>query len=271
MKKWNQTISEYVGKGHPDRIADEIASIVNKYASTSATEVIINKKGCYISGETTITRKQWRKAKKEINEILENLSKIYLQKKVKIIKRFVAQDKMLAERKEKKIAGDQEIVYYKKLDTNDVHYHLKHIDDFISEHIYKKFGKYIDYKILINLENKTCNISYSKTAERSLINLGEYDVLSELIKTSILIWFGSDIKISECAFEGGSIYNDTGVTGRKLIVEAEGCGYPHGGGAIYGKDNTKTAPYGKKLLQELNKKVLVYFPGDDLDKPNYIG
>ncbi len=70
-----------------------------------------------------------------------------------------------------------------------------------------------------------------------------------------------------------SILNDTGVTGRKLLVEKEGTGFPHGGGAYFGKDKTKAAVWGYDKLKKLGKKdsVIVYFPGDDLDKPNYIG
>lgn len=56
--KAKQTITEYVGEGHPDRVADKIAKIINDFATTSATEVIINRAGLYLSGETSFANKQ---------------------------------------------------------------------------------------------------------------------------------------------------------------------------------------------------------------------
>ena len=257
MTKFNQKISEYVGKGHPDRVADLIAKITNDYAMFSATEVIINEKGCYISGETKISNK--KEHKKAILKVLKEIQVDYKKnKKIPLKINFCKQDKMLSKRRIKNMAGDQEIVYYTKLTKKDIHFHLKEWDNFINEN----FSHTMDYKILVNLENKTANISYSTLHWASeTITLYLTDQIKKLDK---------DIKIHYCPFSGGSVFSDTGVTGRKLIVESEGCGNPHGGGAIYGKCNTKTAPAGKNLLIKKNKKIVVYFPGDDLNKPNYI-
>ena len=57
-KQWNQKVSEYVGAGHPDRIADRIAKVFNDRATTSATEVIVNRNGVYISGENIILKQE---------------------------------------------------------------------------------------------------------------------------------------------------------------------------------------------------------------------
>lgn len=264
--KAKQTITEYVGEGHPDRVADKIAKIINDFATTSATEVIINRAGLYLSGETSFANKQeWKKAKLEIRKLLDQIAFDYgFKKKVKIINKFISQDTMLAERKVNKLAGDQEVVFYTKLNDNDPHQILRSIDEKVSA-----ITKTFDYKTLVNTRNKTMNLSINASHK-------QYEEVRRVIVGELFKHFeGFDLNV--CEFAGGSYMNDTGVTGRKLIVEQSGAGYPHGGGAVFGKDVTKTAPYGHKLAREyaekhnVNEVVVAYFPGDDLNSPNYIG
>lgn len=263
MKKFRQKISEYVGQGHPDIIADKISNVVKTHAVFSATETIVNKNGVYISGETAFKNKtQKNKAKKEIKKLIDRIKKDYgYVGAIPITFNFVEQDAMLADRRKKLISGDQEIVYFHKLDKKDVHFHLREIDKQVSA-----ITETYDYKILVNMKNKTANLSIS-TSHKEYLSVGKL-IISELNDR-----FGEDIKINVCEFKGGSIFNDTGVTGRKLLVEKEGTGYPHGGGAYFGKDETKAAVWGYDRLVKWGKKnsVIVYFPGDDLNSPNYQG
>ena len=179
---------------------------------------------------------------------------------------FVEQNGMLADRKANKLAGDQEIAYHTRLDKDDVHYHLRRFDNYIT----KEFGGGIDYKVLVNMYNETANISITKDHPYSM------RVLNYLLENIGKTFKIEDVHVVE--FHGGSIFNDTGVTGRKLIVEqAAGAGYSHGGGAVYGKDETKTAPAAHKEGAKFARKnkvkntVVVYFPGDKLNKPNFVG
>lgn len=302
-KIWNQEISEYTGKGHPDIIADRIANYVKQIAGTSATEVIINRAGVYLSGETTLSKEDKKVVINHVDQMVNMLIKDYkvnernveLRKhillelqntnlskekrkalkiklkstpkklKVPVDMKFIEQDTMLANRKALKLSGDQEIAYFHPLNKNDVHFYLKKIDEEVNT-----ITTTLDYKTLINMKTKMFNLSISKSHI-------DFEQAKELIIKRAKEYFGEDIKVNLCEFVGGTIFNDTGVTGRKLLVEKEGTGYAHGGGAYYGKDDTKAAVYGYDLLKEKYGKrkqgtfVVVYKPGDKLDKPNYIG
>ena len=261
MKK-TQTISEYVGMGHPDRVADEIAEIVRNAAKTSAAEVIINAAGCYISGEVEIKKSEKASLEKQLKRYLKELEISYKGvKSVPIVFNFVEQVKELAVRRLKSKAGDQEIVYYTELKPEDAHYKLRQIDKKVSAKTHT-----LDYKTLLNLETKEANLSISADHFRS-------EEMQELI-TAELKKAGAE-KINTCIFKGGSIWNDTGVTGRKIIVQQSGCGFPHGGGATHGKDLTKTATRGQMIARVIAQKgnydevVVVYFPGDELRHPRF--
>lgn len=264
--KFKQQISEIVGNGHPDLIADYISNMVKINSQKSATEVIISQNGIYLAGETSITKDQQKFLTNELKELIRENQELYGKeiKPLKITFDFGKQDEMLSDRREKKLAGDQEVAYYHELNTKDVHYWLKKIQ----EEMNGKF-RYLDYKIAVVMKKKfkRANLSITKSHKNSV-------EATRMIENRIFEYFGKDTIINRVEFDGGAFFNDTGVTGRKLIVEQAGCGYPHGGGAVYGKDDTKTAPYAHKLMRKLFKgkdMVTVYFPGDDLDKPTYIG
>lgn len=263
-KFWRQPISENVGMGHPDKVADNLAYLVNYYAKTSACEIIINRNGAYFSGEVEFDYGKEGEAKRMIRTYLKDLCEDYKKDYKKDYGyntfNFVTQDPMLAERKEKMVAGDMEVSYRTKLKKHHIHYHLKKWDRVISRVITDT----CDYKILVNMRNKTAIISIGTG------HIKYKQVLKYLLQR--LTDLDADIKVNVVEYPGGSIWNDTGVTGRKIIADGDGCGFPHGGGAIFGKDLTKTAPAGRNYLRVKNKSgVLVYFPGDKLDEPNYVG
>ncbi|MCS5736543.1 hypothetical protein [Herbiconiux daphne] len=138
---------------------------------------------------------------------------------------------MLAERKVNKLAGDQEVVFYTKLNDNDPHQILRNIDEKVSS-----ITKTFDYKTLVNTRNKTMNLSINTSHKN-------YEEVRRLIVGELFKHFeGFDLNV--CGFVGGSIYNDTGVTGRKLIVEQSGAGYPHGGGACVDGETEFLSPIG---------------------------
>ena len=49
---------------------------------------------------------------------------------------------------------------------------------------------------------------------------------------------------------------DTGLTGRKLMVDTYGCSVPHGGGAFSGKDPTKMDRSGAYMMRYLAKNIV---------------
>jgi hypothetical protein len=188
----DQKISEYVGAGHPDRVADEIAEIVRNAAKTSAAEVIINAAGCYISGEVEIKKTEKANLEKQLNRYLKELMISYKGvKSIPITFNFVEQVKELAVRRLKSKAGDQEIVYHTVLKPEDAHYKLREIDKKVSEKT-----NTLDYKTLLNLESKEANLSIS--SDHFLSEEMQELIITELKKA------GAE-KINICKFRGGSI------------------------------------------------------------------
>ena len=257
----SQMISEIVGNGHPDIVADTIASMINSSSNNSATEIIINSKKVFCSGETDLIEYE-SDVKKNIKLFLKDINKQYVKKHrlPKIEFCFTNQNKELKIKKHKLLFGDQEVVYYNLLSESDVHFWLKKLNEKV-----KALAPYLDYKVLVNMYNKTANLSISKS-HKNFLKAKEFilDFLQKIFKLKIE-------KINVCEFEGGTYWNDTGVTGRKLIVEKDGCGFPHGGGAYFGKDKSKSAviiydELIKKAKKENCKKLVgVSFPNESFD------
>ncbi len=73
--------------------------------------------------------------------------------------------------------------------------------------------------------------------------------LKLLHRTLPMLWLDRNTRVLVDSFSSGGPGADTGCTGRKLMVDAYGAGYPSGGGAFSGKDPTKvdrSAAYGAR-------------------------
>ena len=64
------------------------------------------------------------------------------------------------------------------------------------------------------------------------------------------------LRVRACAIEIGGPQADTGVTGRKIIVDTYGGMCPHGGGAFSGKDPTKVDRSGAYMARYVAKNVV---------------
>src|SRR3712207_9348764 len=62
-------------------------------------------------------------------------------------------------------------------------------------------------------------------------------------------------------FVTGGPQGDTGLTGRKIIVDTYGGSAPHGGGAFSGKDATKVDRSGSYAARWVAKKLVAAGPG----------
>lgn len=87
-----------------------------------------------------------------------------------------------------------------------------------------------------------------------------YDILFPIIEKSIPeAWVPSlkhiFINASERFVLGGPAA-DTGLTGRKIMVDTYGCAVPHGGGAFSGKDMTKIDRSGAYMMRYLAKNIV---------------
>ena len=78
--------------------------------------------------------------------------------------------------------------------------------------------------------------------KEDVINILMPRVKAKITSESVLALFGDDIKYHvnpTGKFVIGGPHGDTGLTGRKIIVDTYGGSAPHGGGAFSGKDPTK--------------------------------
>lgn len=254
--------SESVGKGHPDKICDQIsdaildAVLLNDKNAKVAIEVMASNRLIIIGGElTTSTYVDFVKIAWEILMKLgytENDFSILsnVNKQSEEIKNSVDLDDEIG-------SGDQGIMF--GYATNETENYMP-IAITVSHELVKKAeelrvsGKIkelkadmksqvtVDYKIDGTIEVKTVlmSIQHSSSYEKEKF---ESDVKNLIIKPVISNFFkNSDYKIlinPSGSFVVGGPIGDTGLTGRKIIVDTYGGMARHGGGAFSGKDCTK--------------------------------
>lgn len=257
--------SESVGAGHPDKICDQISDAIldellkQDKNSRVACDVIANDDVIYIGGQ--ITTKGYVDTIKIAWDILKPLG--YNENDFKIINAIIPQSSDIAlgvdKSKNKKLgAGDQGLLFGYAIDENEFFMPWP----LVLSHELVKRAEYL---------RKTNNFPYAKADMKSQVTM-EYDETNEKIKIAkILMSIQHESTFSENEFKNYIIKNiikyvtnkykfnddyeilinptgrfviggpkgDTGLTGRKIIVDTYGGFARHGGGAFSGKDATK--------------------------------
>lgn len=257
--------SESVGAGHPDKICDQISDAIldellkQDKNSRVACDVIANDDVIYIGGQ--ITTKGYVDTIKIAWDILKPLG--YNENDFKIINAIIPQSSDIAlgvdKSKNKKLgAGDQGLLFGYAIDENEFFMPWP----LVLSHELVKRAEYL---------RKTNNFPYAKADMKSQVTM-EYDETNAKIKIAkILMSIQHESTFSENEFKNYIIENiikyvtnkykfnddyeilinptgrfviggpkgDTGLTGRKIIVDTYGGFAKHGGGAFSGKDATK--------------------------------
>ena len=257
--------SESVGAGHPDKICDQISDAIldellkQDKNSRVACDVIANEDVIYIGGQ--ITTKGYVDTIKIAWDILKPLG--YNENDFKIINAIIPQSSDIAlgvdKSKNKKLgAGDQGLLFGYAIDENEFFMPWP----LVLSHQLVKRAEYL---------RKTNNFPYAKADMKSQVTM-EYDETNGKIKIAkILMSIQHESTFSENEFKNYIIENiikyvtnkykfnddyeilinptgrfviggpkgDTGLTGRKIIVDTYGGFAKHGGGAFSGKDATK--------------------------------
>lgn len=257
--------SESVGAGHPDKICDQISDAIldellkQDKNSRVACDVIANDNVIYIGGQ--ITTKGYVDTIKIAWDILKPLG--YNENDFKIINAIIPQSSDIAlgvdKSKNKKLgAGDQGLLFGYAIDENEFFMPWP----LVLSHELVKRAEYL---------RKTNNFPYAKADMKSQVTM-EYDETNNSMKISkILMSIQHESTFSENEFKNYIIENiikyvtnkykfnddyeilinptgrfviggpkgDTGLTGRKIIVDTYGGFARHGGGAFSGKDATK--------------------------------
>lgn len=247
---------ENVLQGHPDKICDQISDALldeclklNKYAHT-AIECLGTGHNVVVGGEIDGIEDLELDVVKIVNDLYHSIG---YEEFLSVQNLLRCQSSQLKMGLIKDGAGDQGIMYGYAVNNK---YNYLPYGVYLSSLIAKEIDKYrlnSDYllpdgkiQIIVNdnrLEKLSVNIQHKGKVDKCFMENDIVDnVLSKFINPS-----ETEFNINQNSnFLQGGFLNDTGLTGRKIIVDTYGGIAPHGGGAFSGKDPTKmdrTAAY----------------------------
>ncbi|MDD3284382.1 MAG: methionine adenosyltransferase domain-containing protein [Patescibacteria group bacterium] len=237
--------AEFVSPKHPDKICDFIAdSILDAYLendkdSRVAIEVMGGHKLITINGEVT------SKSKPNIESIVKNI----VGNDYKIISNIVLQSLSISQGVDIGGAGDQGIM--KGYATNETEIYLP-LEYVLARNLCQKVFEIYPYdgKTQVTIKDNevlTVVVSFQNTKNDKLLEL-----VKEIIKADEYLINPSG------EWTQGGFDADTGLSGRKLVVDNYGPEIAIGGGSFSGKDYTKVDRSGaymaRKIAVDLLKK-----------------
>lgn len=276
--------SESVTQGHPDKICDFIAdSILDAFLkedeySRVAVEVMASNNKIYITGQITSNAENInieKLVRRKIKDIGYNDINMGLDYNTcEIIIDIIKQSEDIGAKVDIGGAGDQGIMFgYACNETEQympygimlAHKLVERLDMLRK----KEFLPYLrpDGKSQVTMKYKNNKVDKIDTIiisaqHNAKVNLSELraDILKYVILPSIdMSLFDENTKISinpVGKFEIGGTIGDTGVTGRKIIVDSYGGYARHGGGAFSGKDATKVDRSASYMLRYIAKNII---------------
>ena len=284
MKKDYYFTSESVTEGHPDKLCDYISdSLLDEYlnqdpASRVAVETLATKNKIVVSGEVTSKAEvnveaTVRKAIKEVGYGDEQLDINPDTCEVNI--EIVRQSPDIALGVDEGGAGDQGIMF--GFATNETDNYMPFAIN-MAHRLSKKLAevrktKEIDYlrpdgKTQVTVEyqddipKRIETILISNQHEKDIdIEKMRKDIIEKVIKKVVpQKYIDSNTKIyinPTGRFVIGGPLGDTGLTGRKIIVDTYGGYARHGGGAFSGKDPSKVDRSAAYMMRHIAKNVVV--------------
>ena len=281
--------SESVSEGHPDKICDQISdSILDLYLSKDpvsrvAVETLVTTNLVVVSGEIRsiseiseeLIEETIRSTVKEIGYEQEGFHwetmevKIFLHEQSSDIAKGVDSDGNLKDEG----AGDQGIMFgYACNDTPELMpapiFYSHKILKLLSE---KRHAGLIDSilpdsksQVTMVYENNkpikadsiVVSTQHTENCSQDEINHIVKKVINESLPNNLLSDQTSYIINPTGKFVIGGPVGDTGLTGRKIIVDTYGGSAPHGGGAFSGKDPTKVDRSAAYISRYLAKNVV---------------
>lgn len=235
---------ESVLKGHPDKICDQISDglldlfLSNDKNARTAIECLGTRDKIIIAGEVkSIYNVPVEKYCRELYKSITGFPKI------EILNLLTLQSEQLSIPVEKGCAGDQGIMYgyacYNEYNCLPYGYWLANF-------IAKRLDKYKEESKLFLSDGKVQVTVSDDIISKLTINVQHFEntdleMLRKMIKSNVLYDIEAQkVVINEdTGFIHGGFSNDTGLTGRKIIIDTYGGLVPHGGGAFSGKDPTK--------------------------------
>ena len=275
--------SESVTKGHPDKVADLIAdSILDEYLkgdknSRVAVETLISNNKVTVAGQVNSNTKV--DIEKIVRNTLKNVeynnSEVTMDYKTCDVEvNLTEQSKDIALGVNAGGAGDQGIMFGYATDETEeympypislAHKLSRKIDEVRENKILpylKSDGKVqvtVEYINDTPIRVDTILISVQHSKDVNIIQL-QKDILEEVILETVdpeMLDIETKFYINPTGrFVIGGAKADTGLTGRKIIVDTYGGIARHGGGAFSGKDATKIDRSGAYMLRHIAKNVV---------------
>lgn len=279
--------SEAVSEGHPDKVCDQISdALVDLFLTAdskarTAIEVLATTNRVIISGETKCNA--YISAEQIEDCVRRTVCKIGYDQKgfswqtLKISNYLHHQSEDIALGVDKEGAGDQGIMFGYAKKEQGIESHYMPLAIYLANNILHNLSLARHKQEIIGIEpdaKSQVTLEYDETGKPVAIkklvlstqhkeNLSQEQV-REIAKKYIAQsipqgWMpkDEDILINPTGrFVIGGPDGDTGLTGRKIIVDTYGGYAPHGGGAFSGKDPTKVDRSAAYILRYLAKNIV---------------
>jgi len=267
-------VSEAVAQGHPDKVCDQIsdaildACLMQDLDSRVAVEVLISHNLLVIGGE--ISTEGRIDIEKTARTTLASIGYTCLAEKIQIVHSIQDQSPDISQSVGKKgakelTAGDQGMMYgYASSDTPTAMPLSYEIARCLVSKIQKNRAPFLglDGKTQVSIDTSPANkhaliLSWQHSDEVSQKELHAYLLQQvERVSADFHISFSSIIINPSGRFVLGGPAADTGLTGRKQIVDSYGGSVRHGGGAFSGKDATKVDRSGAYMARWIAKHIV---------------
>ncbi len=281
--------SESVSKGHPDKVCDQISDAIldeilrKDKAARVACETYITRGLVVVGGE--ITTKTWVDVEHLVRQVLKDIG--YTDVKYgfnadtcAVVNVIGKQSPDISQGVDVGGAGDQGLMVGYAVDetleymplplvlSNEI---LKNLEKARRNHTLPYVGP--DAKSQVTVEYKdgqplrvdTVVVSTQHTEDildrsgKKITDKSKHEIETVAILPAIKKWIDKDTKIlinPTGKFVIGGPQSDTGMTGRKIIVDTYGGRCPHGGGAFSGKDPTKVDRSAAYMARYIAKNIV---------------
>ena len=280
--------SESVSEGHPDKICDQISDlVVDLYMkadknSRVACETLATTNRVILSGEVKINQNH-KEVKDEIihNKIREKIKEIgyeqagfhwenleienYLHNQSQDIAQGVDASEVIG-------AGDQGIMFGYACSETDflmpapIHYshkilqnlsnYRKNNNSFFGPDSKSQVSMQYENNIPKNITSIVVSTQHFEDVKNEEIRKKVIQIIEESVPIEILPKSENILINPTGRFVIGGPDGDTGLTGRKIIVDTYGGSAPHGGGAFSGKDYTKVDRSAAYIARYIAKNVV---------------
>jgi S-adenosylmethionine synthetase len=273
--------SESVSEGHPDKVADRISDeildglLARDPRARVAVETLVTTNYCLIAGEVTGPAVDYaalaRKAIREIGYGSPGFDPATLEVNVRVH----AQSREIATAVEADTnlgAGDQGIMFgfacneTPTLMPAPIHY-AHRIVEHLAERRHaglRQLGPDAKSQVTVEYRNgrpaRAHTVVVSHMHAEGLLQAALAEIVRESLNAVLPTgWLDANTRIlvnPSGSFIYGGPAADTGLTGRKIIVDTYGGAAPHGGGAFSGKDPTKVDRSAAYAARHLAKNVV---------------